>query len=144
MPFTRLITRHKAIVCSVGVTPDGTRVLSSLLDGTLCVSNFETGKLVCKIHGLGVVYNIRFTSDNKHIVCVAENRVHLITLDAGKVVRSFNINSKIIDITLTPDNQYVISCAHKNNTCCVTALQTGNLVNTIWPGQPQARLPKTG
>jgi WD40 repeat protein len=65
----RTLNEHSGYVLSVGISPDGKRIVSGSADRTIRIWDFNTGKLQKTIAGqTREIESVAFSHDGKHIV----------------------------------------------------------------------------
>jgi len=82
---------HKGWVTSVSFSPDGQRVASGGIDGTIKIWNAKTGDLVCTFAGRNWVNGVAFNPDGTLVACARnDGAVELWDASTGKLVSQFD------------------------------------------------------
>ncbi|OGO13986.1 MAG: hypothetical protein A2Y53_06425 [Chloroflexi bacterium RBG_16_47_49] len=121
---------HKRVVNALGLTPDGSRVISSSEDNTIKIWDLAGGKLLRSLYGHsagGIL--VAVTQNGRQVIPgVGDPGIKLWDLESGQPLRSFG--DAYNDLKLTPDSQKFITLAN-DKSIKVWDSENGRLLRTI-------------
>jgi WD40 repeat protein/serine/threonine protein kinase len=130
-----LLRGHRAPICMVGYSPDGTRLASASKDRTIKVWNPATGEEVLTLAGHnGSVVAVTFSPDGKSLASASwDKTVRLWDAATGKELRTFSSHQAQVDsVSFSPDGGRLAS-ADQDRTVKVWDCKSGQELLTI-PG----------
>ncbi len=129
----RIFSSHIGSVRACAVTPDGRRVISASLDGTLKIWGLDAGRVLATWQSLaGSVNGCAVTPDGRRVVSAFFNgTLKVWDLDAGRVLATFQGHAdEVTACVVTPDGRRVIS-ASADQTLKVWEFDTGRVLATL-------------
>jgi WD40 repeat protein len=109
----RCLVGHTGVVIAVAVSPDGRRLASGGIDGTIRFWDVQTGEALHHItFSPGCLYNLAFTPDGRHLLAAGPltKQVRLWEVETGKLTRAFDSPTDLHRAILSPDGKGVLAC----------------------------------
>ena len=108
----RVITGHTNDVSCIALTPDGSRVVSASLDGTVRLWNVADGRQLWSFDAHGdAAFAVTVTPDGRRVLSGgSDNNIRVLNIDNGaqqRILRGHHAN--VYALAVTPDGRYIIS-----------------------------------
>ena len=109
-----ILNGHSEFVCSLAITPDGQRLVSSSLrDNPIKIWNLNTGELLSTLEAC--VYCVAITPDGQTLVSVGwDNTIKIWDLKTNEFLHSLSCSNRVVLVAITPDGQKLISVEDSN------------------------------
>ncbi len=103
----RFLKGHTGVVWGLAALRDGKRAVSAGNDGTLRLWDTTTGEARIIASDLGNTWGLVLASNGVHALCAFSNRLLLVDMAAGKIVRQWAAGTKgILSVALSPDGRW--------------------------------------
>jgi WD40 repeat protein len=105
---------HGGLIVSVAVNPDGTRIASTALDGSIKLWDLESGREMRTITGIGGSVNaVSFSPDGRTLIHGAEDKtVRIWEAETGRAVRTISGHTDYVnEARYSPDGRRIASVA---------------------------------
>lgn len=135
--------RHTGAVGSVHFSPDGQRVVSSALDGLICLWRLDNFTLGAEyLIGAAGSHRVSALAPDGQMLAIAgfdDSTVRLVDINTGQTTATLQVPARAVSVAFTPDGQYVAACvalAHRN----VFVWRVSNLEQLYPPYPPESPL----
>lgn len=135
--------RHTRAVGAVHFTPDSQRVVSSALDGLICLWRLDNFTLESEyLIGDAGSHRASAIAPDGQMLAIAgfdDNTVRLVDLNTGQTTATLQVPARAVSVAFTHDGQYVAACvalAHHN----VFVWRVSNLEQLYPPYLPESPL----
>jgi WD40 repeat protein/DNA-binding CsgD family transcriptional regulator len=118
------------IVFQVAISPDGTRILSALLDSTIILLDLNTGMQLLRLEGHdAAVTSVVFSPDGQHALSGSQDRTLILwDLENGAVLRRFVGHDHVVtDVAISRDGTRAVS-GSLDRTLILWDLTTGEIL----------------
>lgn len=111
----RVFGRHKNYVYAVAFSPDGTKVVSSSYDKTICIRNSTSGQLLTShpIETNSTVYSVVFSPNGEQIASGCYRHPYIRTWDARSgipICHQFEGHTNfVLSVAFSPDGRHIAS-----------------------------------
>ena len=100
---------HTKQVNDLRFSPDGTQLLTSSLDGSICRWDYKAGALLQTYTGLGVVWTVSYSPDGKTVAVAGETgSVSLLNLESGEILFKVPYPGMVQEINFSPDGSKIM------------------------------------
>jgi WD40 repeat protein len=126
----RRIDKHKFRVPWVRFSPDGKTLATVSFDKTVCLWEVESGKEIreFKHDGLGLA---GWSADGKVLAIVVNNKIELVDLEEGKVIRKFPAPPRgepFTALAFSSDGKFIAASGWEDNIIRVWDVNTGKRI----------------
>lgn len=138
----QVFDQHGCAVFSVTFDPNGKRILSGGIDGSICLWYADSGRLIRRFNGhTGCVNGLSFSANGDRALSGAIDRtMRLWDVETGKEIRQFEGHTSWINsVALSPNGHRALSGSGGNfidgtvveeddNSVCLWDVETGELI----------------
>jgi WD40 repeat protein len=109
-----ILNGHSEFVCSLAITPDGQRLVSSSLrDNPIKIWNLNTLELLSTLEAC--VYCVAITPDGQTLVSLGwDNTIKIWDLKTNELLQSLSCSNRVVLVAITPDGQKLIGVEDSN------------------------------
>ncbi|PVG00496.1 YVTN repeat-like/Quino protein amine dehydrogenase [Serendipita vermifera] len=113
-PCLSMMKGHMGSVCSIALSPDGSKIVSGSSDKTVRIWDSTTSEAVATLKGhLSSITSMDFSSDGLHIVSGSEdNTASIWDAASGKFIVTVEVHSPITSVKFSPD-EWCLVCGHQ-------------------------------
>ncbi len=124
---------HSGYVYSVAYSPDGTKIISGSMDGTIKIWNANTGQCLKTLKGHSeYVYSVAFSPDGRRIVSGSTDKtIKIWDANTGQCLKTLKGHKNfVLSVAYSPDGTKIIS-GSRDNTIKIWNANTGQCLKTL-------------
>jgi len=120
------LTGHDQPCEGVAFSPDGTRLATGDIAGTIKIWDAATGEALLTLEQDGQIHNLVFSPDSTRLAVAGNNGV-IWDAATGQIILNLSARSVLYSITFMPDGEHIVS-AHQDGTTILWDAATGQQV----------------
>ena len=124
---------HSGYVYSVAYSPDGTKIISGSMDGTIKIWNANTGQCLKTLKGHSeYIYSVAFSPDGRRIVSGSNDKtIKIWDANTGQCLKTLKGHKNfVLSVAYSPDGTKIVS-GSRDNTIKIWNANTGQCLKTL-------------
>jgi hypothetical protein len=131
LPHLSSYMNHNDSVYAISFNPDGSILASASKDGTACLWDPKTGKLLKRLECDGPVYDVSFSPDGRKLATAGNgSAAYIWDAQTGQKLEMLNHKKKVVAVAFSPDGMK-LATASLDKTACIWDAKTGQRLHEL-------------